>query len=282
MLFHIKHTTRYNYSRTVFCDPFTVRLRPREDVSQRLLRYQLSVEPQPAGICEYLDVEGNMATQCWFNSPTCMLSLTVNSVVEITRTNPFDYLLDNAAVELPIRYPPEIDAALYPYRTAAPAGDSSVAHFAEQILAETNCQTVPFLMALAGWISKNCRKTIRLQGDPFPAETTLQTRQGSCRDFAVLFCEACRCAGLASRFVSGYQSLSENNGDRYLHAWSEVFLPGAGWRGFDPGQGVAVADHHVAIASGLVPLAAAPTTGTFRGTDASSSMASQVVIRISS
>jgi transglutaminase-like putative cysteine protease len=280
MLFHIKHTTRYSYSRMVFCEPFTVRLRPREDVFQRLIRYQLSLEPEPTGICEYLDVEGNMATQCWFNSPTCSLSFTVNSMVETTCTNPFNYLLDGA-VELPIRYRSEICAVLAPYRTADQRNHPLVSQLAEQILKESNRQTISFLMTLASWISNNCQKIIRPVGNPHSAEVTLEARQGSCRDLAVLFCETCRSVGLASRFVSGYQSQSENDGEQHLHAWSEVYLPGAGWRGFDPGQGAAVADQHVAVATGLDPLAGAPTIGTFRGTDATSTMESQVVIRIS-
>ncbi|HEY2827225.1 MAG TPA: transglutaminase family protein [Pirellulales bacterium] len=281
MLFHIKHTTRYNYSRTVFCEPFTVRLRPREDVSQRLLRYQLTIDPQPAGTCEYLDVEGSVATHCWFNSPTCALTITVNCVVETTRTNPFDFLLSGDALELPVRYRPEICAALTPYCSTTRSNGDPVTELARQIQTETNGQTVPFLTRVAAWISENCEKIIRCKGSPLPAETTLQTRQGSCRDLAVLFAEVARTAGLAARFVSGYQSQSETDGDGHMHAWSEVYLPGAGWRGFDPGQGVAVADHHVAVASGLDPLAAAPTVGTFRGTDASSTMDSQLVIRAS-
>jgi transglutaminase-like putative cysteine protease len=280
MLFHIKHTTRYSYSRTVYCEPFTVRLRPREDASQRLLRYQLTVEPEPAGVCDFLDVEGNVATQCWFNGPTCALTLTVNCVAETLRTNPFDFLLSGDALQLPFRYRPEIDAALAPY-CVTQANGGPIADLATQLQTETDCQTVPFLIKLASWISENFEKTIRPAGDPLPAETTLKTRHGSCRDLAVLFGEVCRAARLASRFVSGYQSQLETNGHRQLHAWSEVYLPGAGWRGFDPGQGVAVANHHVAVATGLDPLAAAPTIGTFRGTDASSSMDSQVVIRAS-
>ena len=281
MLFHIKHTTRYSYSRTVFCEPFTVRLRPREDFSQRLLRYQFTVDPQPAGICDYVDVEGNAATQCWFNSPTCALTLTVNCVAETVRTNPFDFLLSGDALQLPIHYRPEIGKALAPYCVPSQAVDGSVKELAERIQTESDRQTVPFLTNLATWISENFEKTIRRTGNPNPAEATLAARKGSCRDLAVLFNEACRVAGLASRFVSGYQSLLETDGDRHLHAWSEVYLPGAGWRGFDPGQGVAVAEHHVAVATGLDPLAAAPTVGTFRGTDASSTMDSQVVIRAS-
>ncbi len=281
MLFHIKHTTRYSYSRMVFCEPFTVRLRPREDISQRLMRYQLSVDPQPAGTSDYLDVEGNVATQCWFGAPTCSLTLTVNSVIEATRTNPFDFLLDGSAVELPFRYRPEICAALTPYRTVIQASEN-VTELVNKIRADVKQQTVPFLIALTAWINENCQKIIRLEGAPFPPEQTLASLQGSCRDLAVLFCEACRITGLASRFVSGYHSQPEDDGDHHLHAWSEVYLPGAGWRGFDPSQGMAVADQHIAVATGLNPLAAAPTTGTFRGTDATSAMESQIVIRCSS
>jgi transglutaminase-like putative cysteine protease len=281
MLFHIKHTTRYSYSRTVFCEPFTVRLRPREDSSQRLIRYQFSVDPEPAGICDFLDVEGNVATQCWFNSPTCTLTLTVNCVVETLRTNPFDFLLVGEATELPLRYRPEIEASLAPYYGADINNNGAIGELASQIQTEASRQTIPFLCKLAAWINENFEKVVRPQGNAHPPETTLQLRSGSCRDLAVLYIAVCRAAGLATRFVSGYQSQLESDGDRHLHAWAEVYLPGAGWRGFDPGQGIAVADQHVAVATGLNPLAAAPTSGTFRGTGASSNMDSQLVIRAS-
>ncbi len=279
MLFHIKHTTRYRYSKAVFCEPFTVRLRPREDASQRLIRYHLSIDPATAGLSEYLDVEGNIAAQCWFNGPTCTLLITTNTVVETLRSNPFDYLLESGAVELPIRYRPEICAALAPYQKPEQPPDGEVARFANEILTGAERQTIVFLTKLSGWIAGSFRREIRPEGEALPANITLANRAGSCRDLAVLFIEACRSVGLAARFVSGYQAALDDDGDRHLHAWAEVYLPGAGWRGFDPGQGLAVADQHVAIASGLNPLAAAPTVGTFRGNGATSSLESQVIIR---
>src|SRR4051794_29765930 len=117
MLFHIKHTTRYSYSRMVFCEPFTIRLRPREDFAQRLVRYQLSIEPEPPGRCDSLVLDGITATQCWFNQPTCSLTIRATSVVETRRSNPFDFLLENGAMTLPVQYRPETCAALLPYRT---------------------------------------------------------------------------------------------------------------------------------------------------------------------
>jgi transglutaminase-like putative cysteine protease len=278
MLFHIKHTTRYSYSRTVFCEPFLLRLRPREDSSQRLVRFQRTIHPQPAGVNDMLDVEGYTSSHCWFNGPTCLLTVTVNSVVETLRTNPFDFLLEGSATELPIAYRPELCPALMPYRTVAQPA-ATVQELAEQIKTDVRGDTVQFLVQLATWINHHCEKIIRPNGDPFPAEMTLQARQGSCRDLAVLFMEACRYVGLAARFVSGYQALAAPNGERHLHAWAEVFLPGAGWRGFDPGQGLAVADQHVVVATGLNAQAAAPVIGTFRG-DGNSTLETQVVIRV--
>jgi transglutaminase-like putative cysteine protease len=97
----------------------------------------------------------------------------------------------------------------------------------------------------------------------------------------VLFSEVCRAVGLASRFVSGYYALPDDDGQRHLHAWSEVYVPGAGWRGFDPGLGLAVSDHHVAVAAGSLPWAAAPIVGSFRGNDAISSLDTELEIELS-
>jgi transglutaminase-like putative cysteine protease len=280
MLFHIKHTTRYSYSQTVFCEPFTLRLRPREEAAQHLMRYKLVVDPLPAGITEYLDVEGNTATQCWFNQPTCSLTITANSVVETKRTNAFAFLMENDAAELPVKYKPETCTALGAYRVPAQTS-GAVMELAEEIQRGVHRQTIGFLCNLAQWIRDQMEIVIRRTGDPLPPETTLAQRRGSCRDLAVLFIEACRSMGLASRFVSGYQAHPDDDGPQDLHAWAEVYLPGAGWRGFDPTQGLAVADGHVAVASGLAPLAAAPTAGAYRGTGATSSMDVQVVVRVS-
>jgi transglutaminase-like putative cysteine protease len=279
MPFHIKHVTRYTYSRPVFCEPFTLCLRPREDAWQRLIRYQLSIDPPVAGISEHVDAQGNCVTRCWFNVPTCTLTFVVTSVVETLHRNAFDFLLESGAVKIPFEYSAESRAILDPFRRAA-SGDR-VARLAAEISSDVQGDTVRFLSELARWISDRCEQIVRPTGEPISAEATLTQRQGSCRDLAVLFIDACRSVGLASRFVSGYQTTPEHDGHHHLHAWAETYLPGAGWRGWDPAQGLAVADQHVALANGMTPLAAAPTTGTFRGTDATSDMDVQLVIRIS-
>jgi transglutaminase-like putative cysteine protease len=106
----------------------------------------------------------------------------------------------------------------------------------------------------------------------------MEQRQGACRDLAVLFIDACRCVGLAARFVSGYQDAYRSMGKRDLHAWAEVYLPGAGWRGYDPTRGLAVADHHVAIAAAADPQNTAPVTATYRGSNVEAELITEVSI----
>ncbi len=122
---------------------------------------------------------------------------------------------------------------------------------------------------------------IREHGAPRPGEDTLARKEGSCRDLTLLFIEACRSLGIAARFVSGYHAGAPDQGPRYLHAWAEVYLPGAGWRGYDPSHGLAVAQQHVAIAAAATPQLAAPVSGKVRGDDFTSSLEAQIDIQVS-
>jgi transglutaminase-like putative cysteine protease len=121
------------------------------------------------------------------------------------------------------------------------------------------------LLALCARLAGQIQYAVRDRGDAFPASQTLAEGKGACRDTALLFMEACRAMGLASRFVSGYAEGYVQQGRRDLHAWAEVYLPGGGWRGYDPSMGIAVVDRHVAVSAGSVPALAAPLVGTFVG-----------------
>ena len=278
MIFHIKHATRYRYTRPVFCEPMTLRLRPREEAAQRLLRFNLWIDPQPAGTCEFADVDGHTAVQIWFERPLTSLSIVVSSIVETLRSNPFDFLLSPEGVQVPLRYASPMRDALTPYlppRAIAPEVQAA----ADAVLSSTGGRMPHFLTELTRWMYEGFERVARPHGDAREPTETLARRQGCCRDLTVLFNEICRAVGLAARFVSGYHDREATDGRRYLHAWSEVYLPGAGWRGFDPTEGLAVADRHVSLAAGAVPLLAAPTIGTFRGNGAESTMETQLIIR---
>ncbi len=121
-----------------------------------------------------------------------------------------------------------------------------------------------FLTRLTQLIPEKCVYQQRLEGMPYPAAVTLSKQTGTCRDFTVLFMAVCRAVGLAARFVSGYQEGDLENTSHDLHAWAEVYVPGGGWRGFDPTLGLAVSNRHVAIAAAANPKDAAPVSGTLQ------------------
>ncbi|MGL5035547.1 MAG: transglutaminase-like domain-containing protein, partial [Microcystaceae cyanobacterium] len=126
-----------------------------------------------------------------------------------------------------------------------------------------NCQQNPltFLGTLTQRLYEDCDYTLREHGQPWEAGITWGQKQGSCRDLTVLFMEVCRTVGLAARFVSGYQEGDQSTEDWELHAWAEVYLPGGGWRGYDPTHGLAVSDRHIALVASPIPAYCAPIAG---------------------
>ena len=264
MLYHICHTTTYNYSQAVFLRPHIVRLRPRCDSWQTLHSFSLKVEPEPVQISEFTDLDGNAIAKLWFKVATEHLKIQVTSTVETHRDNPFDYLLEPEAMKLPIDYLNSLLVQIQPYRQSyGLVVDPAIAQFAQDIYQEVNGKTDVFLSILNQRLYETCEIIIRETGDPLPPGVTLRKKQGSCRDLAVLFMEICRCVGLAARFVSGYQEGDPDQEHYHLHAWVEVYLPGGGWRGYDPIQGLVVADRHVALVASVLPEYTTPVLGNF-------------------
>jgi len=209
-------------------------------------------------------LDGNAIAKLWFQVATEHLKIQVTTTVETHRNNPFDYLLEPWAKSLPIDYSSSLLCQLLPYRQSYEMGsDSAIAQLAQEIYQEVDGETIPFLMTLNQRLYETCEYIIRETGDPWPAGITLRQKRGSCRDVAVLFMEVCRAVGLASRFVSGYQEGDPDQENRDLHAWAEVYLPGGGWRGYDPTQGLAVADCHIALVASALPNYTTPVSGNF-------------------
>lgn len=281
--FEISHTIHYGYSRSVFLEPHTIRLEPRVCGYQSVDQHELCIEPLPTGTSRCLDAEGNNVTIAWFDRRHEELAVTVRSRVATRRSNPFDYLLPRAEGMLPMSYSKSLSALLVPARrrVAVPTPADPIGAFATELCRETDHRAVAFLGALNEAIHERSEVVRREDGDPYAPIETWQGRRGACRDLAVLFIDACRSVGLAARFVSGYQ---EGDPDqklpRDLHAWAEVYVPGGGWRGYDPTHGLAVADGHVAVAAAVGPEDAAAISGSFRGTAARSSMKARVEIHV--
>jgi transglutaminase-like putative cysteine protease len=261
MRISVSHSTVYRYDAPVHQEPHTVRLRPRENASQRLLRYELKIVPEPAGRSECLDQDGNSITEVWFDRAMGRLEIHSSFDVETVRENPFDFLPVNDV--LPVSYGEPLGTALQPYRSEV---DGPVSEFAREIRGRAQQGTLAYLAELNRSIFEGFRQEVRDEGPPHPAIETLERRSGSCRDLAVLFCDACRAMSIAARFVSGYERDAADQEHAYMHAWAEVYLAGGGWRGYDPSRGIAVSTSHVAVAAAADPVLAAPITGTYRGT----------------
>ena len=262
MRFTIRHETLYRYTSPVTFSPHITRLRPRSDGTQRTLGFSLEIDPVPVVSAPSFDVHGNMIDH---HSFVCAADhLRIVSSFEVETLRPFDYRPDPGFDTLPVRYPDAQRQALAAYLTCTD-DDPGVLAFAQSIAAESNGTLIGFLHTLNRAISHRIRHHHRERGAAQSAGTTLARRGGACRDLTVLFMEACRSLGLAARFVSGYRRGDLARRARHLHAWPEVFIPGGGWRGWDPIEGVAVADAHVALAAAATQAGTMPVSGSYFG-----------------
>ncbi|MFM7437757.1 MAG: transglutaminase N-terminal domain-containing protein, partial [Snowella sp.] len=283
------HKTSYTYNQPVFLKPHLVRLRPLSNSWQTLDNFLIKITPQPVGISDINDLDGNSLQKIWFTAPTEQFTLEIDSEIETHIDNPFNFLLEPWALKLPMDYPTSLFHQLQPYlRPYRAIPDAIALAVAQDILHQEKQDTLAFLNALNQHIYKSCSYVVRETGDPWEAGITWRNQTGSCRDLTVLLMEACRAVGLATRFVSGYQEGDLSTDDWELHAWAEVYLPGGGWRGYDPTHGLVVSDRHIALVASANPLYTAPVVGEIvpvspfitTGKLVQSAMQTQVVVRL--
>jgi transglutaminase-like putative cysteine protease len=261
MRFSVRHETLYRYSAPVQFAPHLLRLNPRPE-GVRMLSRLLTVSPQPIDRQEIVDAYGNHLTRVAFQGASS--ELRIESAFELETLAALEMVPVRAAL-LPLPWPTSIADDLEVYRRL-PDGDLSVRAFAQAVAADGGQDPRAFLARLTEALHSSMDKKIRTDGAAQDPATTLATRTGACRDITVLFLAACRSLGMPARFVSGYQSRSQTpDGQRYLHAWAEVFLPGAGWSAWDPTHGVPVTDGHVALCAGPDQATTMPVEGAYYG-----------------
>lgn len=263
MLYHLHHQTIYTYNQSVYVKPHLIRLRPRCNGWQQLRNFTLTLKPDPKHLAQIQDLDGNSVISAWFAHPTQQLIIDIMAEVETHLDNPFTFLLEPWALHLPFDYPQSLLSQLQPYLQPYRGFLNPIAlELAQDLLHEVNGETLTFLSTLNQRIYETCDYLTRETGDPMEAGITWKKKAGSCRDFSVLFMDVCRAIGLPARFVSGYQEGDADTEQFDLHAWVEVYLPGGGWRGYDPTHGLAVGDRHIALVASANPAYAAPVTGT--------------------
>jgi uncharacterized protein (DUF2126 family) len=267
----LNHVTHYQYDRPVNLGPQVVRLRPAPHCRTPILAYSLKVTPEKHFINWQQDPQGNWLARLVFPEKTSELRIEVDLVTEISVINPFDFFLEPYAEAIPFDYEASQSHELAPYLLK----EAATPRFAEYLAAipREAMRSVDFLVAINQRLQEDIGYTIRLEPGIQTPEQTLEKRTGSCRDSAWLLVQLLRHLGLAARFVSGYliqlvpdvKSLDGPTGPSTdftdLHAWCEVYLPGAGWIGLDPTSGLLAGEGHIPLACTPDPGSAAPVTG---------------------
>ncbi len=265
--YSILHRTYYNFSAAVWLEPHTLRLRPREGHELRIEASTLKITP-PAALRWHTDVEGNSVAIATFNSPASQLLVESEVIIQQFNEAPLDFLMADYAMHYPFAYTAEDSVVLFAYMHRPDPTDSGLlTEWVEKLWQPgERIQTYALLQRLGIRIHQTLSYRVREEPGVQSAEETLACGTGSCRDFANLFMAAARHLGLAARFVSGYLHAPPSSADfGATHAWAEVYLPGAGWKGFDPTSGEMAGTNHIAVAVARLPELVPPISGSFVG-----------------
>lgn len=270
----LHHLTAYKYSEPVQLGPQTVRLRPASHSRTEVPSYSLKITPEKHFINWQQDPQGNFLARIVFPEPVKEFAIEVDLVADLSTINPFDFFLEDEASEVPIKYSRETNRDLRPYLVVGTSYSQQVLDFIDQIEVQDGMKTIDFIVAVNQAVHNAVSYKIRLEAGVQSADETLEKRSGSCRDSAWLLVQIMRKYGIAARFCSGYliqlkadqkpvgdgaAGAAEDFTD--LHAWAEVFLPGAGWVGLDPTSGLLTGEGHIPLAAAAHYENAAPVSG---------------------
>lgn len=262
----ITHNTEYYYREPVAFGPHRALLRPREGHDLHIAASRLVVEPA-AAVRWYRDIDGNSIAILTFDATAPVLRVHSEVDVDLYEDAPIEWTIDPLAASYPFAYDPSEQVAIIPYRLPSyPHDGPALQEWLRTIYAPG--QSVATTTDLLSVLNTSLYETLKYEtrdaaGVQLPCDT-LRRGAGTCRDYAVLFMEAARHWGFAARFVTGYIQMAEGQHGA-THAWAEVYLPGAGWRGFDPTNNKLAGAEHVSVAVARAQETAVPLSGSWHG-----------------
>jgi transglutaminase-like putative cysteine protease len=279
----LQHQTRYQYDRPVYLTTHLIRLKPAAHCRTPIENYTLTVSPENHVLHWQQDPFGNFIARVDFMGPVEELLIQVKMKATLIAINPFDFYVEESSQYFPFEYSPQLKNDLRSYLEVTEQGAEMIKWL--QKVNRSKQSIVEFLVMLNAMVYNDIHYTTRLEPGVQSCEETLKCTVGSCRDSAWLLVQVLRNLGLAARFVSGYlvqltphSNLTQEKGDTTaLHAWAEVYIPGAGWIGLDPTSGLLAGEGHLPLACTPSPESAAPVSGTSEITKTSFDYSSTVI-----
>jgi len=266
MKLRVSHLTRYEYAQSVSFSPHALYLRPRETPLLRVSRFKFNISPN-AKLTTGIDPFDNALTSAYFWDRANALNIRTEFEIETLEANPFDFIVRNDAVKFPFNYEPYEKYVLAAY-LVPPSADAQkqIRLWLDQHVPAPPSESVPLLSTINQALCFAVNYQRRENGGPQDVTTTLRTGVGASRDYAVALIEICRSLGFAARFVSGYLlpvSGDERTDTHSMHAWTEVYLPGVGWKGLDPSRGIFCTDTYIPVAHAPLAECVSPVQGSY-------------------
>lgn len=269
MIFKIVHSTTYTFDSEVFLEPHYFRFKPKTTSHNRVNAFSLKITPSPSGVSQLIDAENNEISLGWFDGLHNKLEIQAESIVEIEKYNPFNFLIYPSTYnKLPFEYSKNLKTILQPALSHVKLSKVLV-DYGNKIKKDSEANTLQFISKLTNQIHNDFTLEYRHFGEPYNPDKTFELKRGSCRDLTWMQIQLLRYFGIATRFVSGYYYIPLEEANYELHAWLEVYLPGAGWLGYDPSNGITIENSHIPIITSVNFEESMPVTGTTRGKSSS-------------
>ncbi|MFY0689315.1 MAG: transglutaminase family protein [Cyclobacteriaceae bacterium] len=273
MILSIRHLSTYTYAESVFPEPHYLNFYPQQREHLDLKDFQIRIDPSPEGLSVRINSENNLQHQCWFNRSIDEMKIAVEMKVESSAFNPFSFFIE-ADEELSVLT--QQHPSLIPYLNHNEVIDDDLKHWIARH-STIKGDYISWITSLNHDICNEWKHTIRYEANLFSPEECFRAKTGSCRDLSWLLIIALRELGLPARFVSGYAFNPELGEGHELHAWIEVWLPGAGWLGVDPSAGIYTNEAYIPISTSYHPGLTLPVIGKYRG-NATSKLETEVII----